>query len=142
MAFRRSICARVAGLLPGQIRKGLNILPKAVTAFESFVLELEHNMYFTEPLFYHNAIIFERYGYSYQSGRRQMETIHHRFTEDEEMLSKLGSTPFRNPAAKTSIFYRSWAIHDGILGERFNNATMYKVPGKRSETETAPGIRW
>ncbi len=136
------LAAMHAGLLPGQIRKGLNILPEAVTAFESFVDELGHNMYFTEPLFYHNAIIFERYGYNYQSGRKRMEEIHRRFTEDEEMLAQLGTTPFRKPAAKNSIFYRSWAIHDGILGERFTNVTMYKVLGKRSAIETAPGIQW
>jgi hypothetical protein len=136
------LAAMEAGLLPGQIRSGLKILPKAITAFESFVENLGHNRYFTEPLFYHNAIIFERYGYSYQSGRRKMEEIHQRFTYDEEVLSQLGTNPFRQPAAKTSIFYRSWAIHDGILGERFTNVTMYKMTGKRSSVQTAPGIHW
>lgn len=136
------MAAMKTGLLPGQIRSGLNILPKAVTAFEAFVENLGHNRYFTEPLFYHNAIIFERYGYSYQSGRRKMEEIHQRFTDDEEILSRLGTSPFRQTAAKTSIFYRSWAIHDGILGERFTDVTMYKMTGNRSSVQTAPGIHW
>ena len=136
------LAAMEAGLLPGQIRSGLNILAEAVDAFESFVQTLGHQMYFNEPLYYHNAIIFERYGFSYQSGRRRMEEIHRRFQEDEQLLNLLGTTPFRDPAAQTSIFHRTWAIHDGILGERFEGVTMYKTLGKRSSINTAPGIKW
>jgi hypothetical protein len=136
------LAAMQAGLLPGQIRSGLNILSKAVDAFENFIQALGHQMYFNEPLYYHNAIIFERYGFSYQSGRRQMEEIHRRFNEDQAVLGLLGTTPFRDPAARTSIFHRTWAIHDGILGERFEGVTMYKTLGKHSEINTAPGIGW
>lgn len=136
------LAAMQAGLLPGQIRRGLNILSDAVAAFEVFVQSLGNNIYFNEPLFYHNAIIFERYGFSYQSGKRKMEEIHRHFTEDDEVLKKLGTTPFRHSEARRSIFYRTWAIHDGILGERFDGVTMYKQIGKRSIVTTAPGIDW
>ena len=54
------------GLAPGQIRSGLRMLGTAIEAFESFVESLEHEMYFVEPLYYHNAIIFERYGFAYE----------------------------------------------------------------------------
>lgn len=134
--------AMQAGLLPGQIRKGLNILSEAVDSFENFVHLLGHNLYFNEPLYYHNAIIFERYGFSYQRGRRKMESIHKRFQEDVELFALLGTTPFRRPEAKKSIFFRSWAIHDGILGERFDEVTMYKQVGQKSMVTTAPGIHW
>lgn len=134
--------AMEAGLLPGQIRKGLSILSDAVVAFEDFVIRLGHRMYFNEPLYYHNAIIFERYGFNYQKGRRKMEAIHQRFTEDETLAGQLGTSPFRRPEAKTSIFFRSWAIHDGILGEPFNDVTMYRTIGSKSNIRTAPNIRW
>ena len=62
------------------------------------------------------------------------------------MASRVGPirsfTPFRDPAARTSIFHRTWAIHDGILGTRFEGVTMYKTLGKHSEINTAPGIGW
>jgi hypothetical protein len=136
------LAAMEAGLLPGQIRKGLNILSEAVSSFETFVLNLGHTLYFNEPLYYHNAIIFERYGFSYQLGRRKMEAIHKRFQEDEELISLLGTSPFRRPEAQTSIFYRSWAIHDGILGEKFDHVTMYKQVGQKANVTTSPGIDW
>lgn len=131
-----------AGLLPGQIRRGLNILSQAVTSFEDFIENLGQNIYFNEPLYYHNAIIFERYGFNYQSGKRRMETIHTRFLEDDSVISQFGSTPFRKPEAQHSIFFRSWAIHDGILGESFNGVTMYKNIGRKGSINTAPGIHW
>ena len=134
--------AMEAGLLPGQIRSGLNILSEAVSSFENFIENLGQNIYFNEPLYYHNAIIFERYGFNYQSGKKRMEGIHTRFMEDEDVINKFGSTPFRKSEAQHSIFYRTWAIHDGILGESFNGVTMYKVIGKKGSTNTAPGIHW
>ena len=136
------IAAMQAGLLPGQIRRGLNILSDAVSAFEVFVQNLGHKIYFNEPLFYHNAIIFERYGFSYQNGKRKMEEIHRRFTQDDDVLNKLGTSPFRKPEARHSIFHRTWAIHDGILGESFDGVTMYKQIGKRSTINTTPSIDW
>lgn len=139
---KAELAAMQAGLLPGQIRKGLNILSEAVKSFETFVQNLGHNIYFNEPLFYHNAIIFESYGFSYQIGRRKMESIHERFLDDPEIINQLGSTPFRKPEAQHSIFYRTWAIHDGIFGERFDGVTMYKQIGKKSAINTAPGIKW
>jgi hypothetical protein len=134
--------AMQAGLLPGQIRNGLNILSEAVDSFEAFITDLGHTMYFNEPLYYHNAIIFERYGFSYQKGRRRMKAIHQRFVDDESIHNLFDTTPFRKPESMTSIFYRSWAIHDGILGENFGDVTMYRTIGKLNTITTAPGIKW
>jgi len=134
--------AMEAGLLPGQIRSGLNILSEAVASFEIFIENLGQNIYFNEPLYYHNAIIFERYGFNYQSGKKRMEAIHSRFLEDDNVINKFGTTPFRKPEAQHSIFFRTWAIHDGILGESFSGVTMYKIIGKTGSMNTAPGIHW
>ena len=92
------------------------MLSEAIVSFEKFVESLGHDMYFVEPLYYHNAVIFERYGLAYQMGRRRMESYHAGFSESGELLPLLDGSPFRRPEATNSIRLRSWAIHDGILG--------------------------
>jgi hypothetical protein len=100
-------------------------------------------MYFVEPLYYHNAVIFERYGFAYQVGKRQMERIHSAFQDGGELCQKLDdSNPFRSSEAANSIRLRSWAIHDGILGEPFTNVTMYKRVGISAKISTTPGCQW
>lgn len=132
-----------AGLAPGQVRRGLHLLKHAVASFEEFIVSLGHDMYFAEPLYYHNAVIFERYGFSYQMGKRLMESIHLGFKEGGDLRQKLDdSTPFRSPTAANSIRLRSWAIHDGIMGEPFTNVTMYKHVGKSAGISTTPGCEW
>lgn len=137
------LAATQYGLAPGQIRRGLRMLGNAIEAFESFVQSLENDLYFVEPLYYHNAVIFEKYGFNYEKGRRFMERIQKGFSPLGELLPKLnGSTPFRQPHAAESIRLRSWAIHDGILGESFTNVTMYKWVGKAANISTSEGISW
>jgi acetoin utilization protein AcuC len=132
-----------AGLAPGQVRRGLRLLGQAIEAFEGFVTALGHEMYFVEPLYYHNAVIFERYGFSYQMGRRLMESIHAGFQPGGDLHAQLdGSTPFRQPEAAESIRKRSWAIHDGILGEPFTNVTMYKRVGHAAGVNTTRDCKW
>jgi hypothetical protein len=131
------------GLAPGQVRRGLRLLQPATTAFEEFITSLGHDMYFVEPLYYHNAVIFERYGFAYQMGKRRMEAIHAGFQEGGELSQQLdGSNPFRSSRAANSIRLRSWAVHDGILGEPFTNVTMYKRVGKHANISTTPGCDW
>ncbi len=135
--------AFAAGLAPGQVRRGLRMLGQAIEAFEEFVAALGHDMYFVEPLYYHNAVIFERYGFAYQMGRRLMESIHAGFQPGGDLHAQLdGSNPFRTPEAAASIRKRSWAIHDGILGEPFTNITMYKKVGRLAGVDTAKGCPW
>jgi hypothetical protein len=132
-----------AGLSPGQVRRGLRLLHSATTAFEEFIISLGHDIYFIEPLYYHNAIIFERYGFAYQRGRRQMQSIQAGFQPEGELRDRLDdSNPFRSSQAAESIRLRSWAIHDGILGEPFTNVTMYKSVGKSANIDSAPGCKW
>lgn len=132
-----------AGLAPGQVRRGVRLLGDAIEAFEGFVESLGHDMYFVEPLYYHNAVIFERYGFAYQMGKRLMDSIQAGFQAGGNLAALLdGSTPFRQPEAANSIRRRSWAIHDGILGEPFTNVTMYKRLGKHAGITTTPGCEW
>jgi len=137
------IAAMHAGLAPGQIRRGLRMLSDAILAFENFLKSINHNLYFAEPLYYHNAVIFERYGFAYQSGRKLMERIHAGFSANGDLLPLLdGSTPFRKPEAVNSIRLRSWAIHDGILGQPFTNVTMYKYVDKAACINTQSDCPW
>ncbi|HSL29648.1 MAG TPA: hypothetical protein VK900_10645 [Anaerolineales bacterium] len=131
------------GLAPGQVRRGLRLLKPAMAAFEGFIAGLGHEVYFIQPLYYHNAVIFERYGFAYQVGRRRMEAIHAGFQEGGVLRRRLdGSNPFRSPAAADSIRLRSWAIHDGILEEPFTDITMYKRLERSAEISTTLGSAW
>jgi len=131
------------GLAPGQVRRGLRLLAPAIEGFEQFVASLGHELYFVEPLYYHNAVIFERYGFAYQVGRQQMESIHAGFGAGGELRAALdASTRFRQPPAAASFRLRSWAIHDGLLGKPFTHVTMYKRVGKAANVNTAPGCEW
>ena len=131
-----------AGLAPGQVRSGLRMLSVAIKSFEKFIQSLGHEQYFVEPLYYHNAVIFERYGLAYVTGRRRMESYHTAFSEGGELQPLLDGSTFRKPEAVNSIRLRSWAIHDGILSEPFTDVTMYKRIGKSAGISTTPGCDW
>jgi hypothetical protein len=130
------------GLSPGQVRRGLRLLAPAIETFEQFIASLGHDMYFVEPLYYHNAVIFERYGFTYQMGRRLMERIQAGFSAGGDFQKLLDGSTFRQPGAIDSIRLRSWAIHDGILGEPFTSVTMYKKVGKHAGINTCPQCGW
>jgi hypothetical protein len=137
------LAAMENGLAPGQVRRGLRLLGSAIESFDCFVSSLGQEMYFNEPLYYHNAIIFERYGFTYSRGRRLMERIQDGFAPGGDLTARLdGSTPFRKPVAAQSIRLRSWAIHDNIMDEPFTSVTMYKRIGVLANMDTCPGIEW
>ena len=71
-----------------------------------------------------------------------MEAINLGFMEGGELSQKLDGSPFRSYDAANSIRLRSWAIHDGILGEPFTQITMYKHIGKPAGVNTTPGCGW
>ncbi len=135
--------ALAAGLAPGQVRSGLRMLGPAIESFEKFVVALGHDMYFVEPLYYHVAVVFERYGFAYQVGKRLMDSIHTGFQAGGDLQAQLDdSNPFRQLNAANSIRKRSWAIHDGVLGEPFTNVTMYKRVEKSAGVNTTPECKW
>jgi hypothetical protein len=137
------IQAMNAGLVPGQVRRGLRVFRSAIPVFERFVSRVGHDLYFIEPLFYHNAIAFERYGFAYSQGFQKMCRIHQEFLPGGRLHASLNnSTPFRSPEAWQTISGRSWAIQDGILGEPFNGVHMYKRVGMSAGVQTFPDAKW
>ena len=137
------VAAMYAGLAPSQVRRGLKLTRRLVPIFEAFVSRLGHQIFFLEPLEYHTALLFERYGCAYSLGRAKMEWINREFGPCGELTGRLdGSTPFRRPSAQFTIRGRSWAIHDGILGERFTEIRMYKRVGINAGVCTVPDAAW
>lgn len=135
--------AMQAGLAPGQIKRGLRSFKASVPVFEDFVSRMGHDIFFIEPLSYHNAIVFERYGFAYMYGKRDMEWINQAFQPDGELHKKLDdSNPFRHSSFWNRIAGRSWAIHDGILGYPFTGFQMYKRLGQHAGIQTFPHARW
>jgi hypothetical protein len=137
------IAAMQAGLSPGQARQGLRMARKMLPNFERFILRLGHDLFLMEPLAYHSAVLFENFGCMYSQGRRRMERIHQGFQPDGEYFRRLdGSTPFRRPGAEKTVRGRSWAIHDGILGETYTDYHMYKNIGQHAGVSTFPNYAW
>lgn len=118
--------AMLAGLAPGQIRKGLRLFRSFWTQARLFGQKFGIKRVKVEPMAYHNAIMHEFYGFRYISGREMMEWIDREFAPAGELFQRLdGSTPFRHPSFARSIKGRSWAIHDGILPEPWQCPRMY-----------------
>jgi hypothetical protein len=134
------IRAMEAGLAPGQVRQGLRQSRVQIPLFEEFVQKLGHDYYLMEPLSYHNALLFERLGCNYVQGLRKMEWIHGAMQPGGGLHDAFdGSTPFRQPNAWRTIRGRSWAIHDGILGDPWHGVRMYKRVGRHAGVDTFPG---
>ncbi len=137
------LAAMQAGLAPGQVRRGLKLSRSLLATFEVFVTRLGHDLFFLEPLAYHNAILFERYGCAYSQGHKKMAWIHQEFQPGGVLSSRLdGSTPFRRPDAFRTVRGRSWAIHDGVLGEPFTGVHMYKGVSRDAGLCTFPDAVW
>ncbi len=131
------------GLAPAQVRSGMRVFRQGVPVFESFVHNMGKDLFLIEPLAYHNAISFERYGFAYIRGRKEMEMIHAGFQPGGALHQCLdSSTPFRQPDAWKTVRGRSWAIHDGILGHPFTGFQMYKRIGQNAGVNTFPGSVW
>ena len=117
-----------AGLFPNQTSRGLKMFGEFFSRFECFVDALGMDMIVAEPLTYDNAIRFEKYGFDYLSGRRMMEEINREFRPGGVLFRDLdGSTPFRMPGMEKTVHGRSWAMHDGILDEPWDDVTVDKI---------------
>ena len=135
--------AMKAGLVPGQVRHGLGLARRLMPVMEQFIAGLHHDAFYIQPLAYHNAIFFERLGFAYVMGLGRMEWIHKEFTQGGLLYSRMdGSVAFRQPAAARSIRGRSWAIHDGVMGEPYSSIKMYKRVGIHAGVVTFPDAAW
>jgi hypothetical protein len=132
-----------AGLAPGQVRSGLRVFKQTLPLFERFVANMGHDLFLIEPLAYHNAIIFERYGFAYVRGLQEMQRIQREFMPGGELHQRLTpANPFRGLDAWRSVRGRAWAIHDGILGHPFTGFQMYKRLGIHAGISTFPDFIW
>lgn len=141
--IEEEVRAMEAGLTPGQVRRGLGMTRRLMPILEQFVADLHHDAFFIQPLAYHNAIVFERLGFSYALGLGRMEWIQKEFAPGGLLFRQLdGSTPFRRRGAESSVRGRSWAIHDGIMGESYSGVKMYKRVGIHAGIVTFPHAAW
>ncbi|NVN99169.1 MAG: hypothetical protein HXX17_07580 [Geobacteraceae bacterium] len=122
------IRAMNAGLYPNQTSRGLRMFGEFFYTFERFVDSLGMEIITAEPLTYDNAVRYERYGFDYLSGRRMMLEIDREFRPGGILFRKLdGSTPFRQPGMERTVHGRSWAIHDGILDEPWDEMSYNEI---------------
>lgn len=139
--------AMAAGLFPGQVAKGLGLTREVIEVLEFFCRIFDIKSIRLEALFYHNAVTYERCGFSYFDGYAQMKRIHELFQPGGVLHDKLdNSTPFRKPEFAQTVSGRSWAIHDGILTETgddllddgWTSPVMYRMVGKPRSMTTFP----
>src|SRR4030043_14553 len=72
----------------------------------------------TNAFFYHNAILWEKYGFTYFRGGKMMEGIHKEFQPGGLLYEGLDdSTPFRMKGMEKTIRGRSWAVYDGLYAD-------------------------
>jgi hypothetical protein len=105
--------------------------------------ELNQKTITIRGLFYHSAILWEKYGFTYFKGLKLMERIEKEFRPGGLLFEKLdGSTPFRRKGAEKTVRLRSWAIYDGLsadaLDEEWESPIMYKMAGKDFKVNTFP----
>jgi len=135
--IKEEIRAMEAGLAPFQIRRGLRLFKVFKVHLDRFAKKMEYQMIFTYPLGYHNAIHYERNGFSYVTKKTWMREINEGFREGGNLYKKLdNSTPFRRKKIEKTPIGRSWAIYDGILGEPFKDVKMFRMVGKDFNVNT------
>lgn len=131
------IKAMKAGLSPNQVRRGLKAFKDFFTQFEKFVASLAIEMIVAEPLSYSNAVRYENYGFDYITGKQLMLWIDREFQPDGILTARLdGSTPFRQQGMEATVRGRSWAIHDGILDQPWDDIKIYKTVGQHAGINT------
>ena len=136
--------AMQAGLSPGMVRQGLKLLGESLTCLETFVTSIGLKFISLGAFFYHNAILWERHGFTYFKGGKMMERIQQEFQPGGLLYEKLDdSTPFRRKGMEKTVRGRSWAIYDGIFAEAFDeeweSPKMYMVLDKDFKVNTFPG---
>ena len=122
------IRAMQAGLFPNQTSRGLRMFGEFFELFQRFVDAMGMDMIMAEPLTYDNAVRYEKYGFDYLNGRRMMLEINREFRPGGVLFNSLdGSSPFRMPGMDRTVHGRSWAIHDGILDEPWDDLSVDKI---------------
>jgi hypothetical protein len=138
------IKAMEAGLAPGMVRRGLRLMREFVKCLDIFMDTLGLKSITTDAFFYHNAILWEKYGFTYFRGGTVMEKIHKECQPGGILYEGLdGSTPFRMNGMEKTIRGRSWAMYDGlyadVFDEEWESPILYKIVGKDFKVNTFPG---
>jgi len=128
------------GLFPNQTHHGLQLFASFFPLLERFTDALGIQMIMGEPLSYDNAIRYEKYGFDYLRGKRLMLEIDREFQPGGVYFRRLdGSSPFRMPGMERTVSGRSWAIHDGIMDEPWDDVQIYYMIGAPAAINTFPG---
>jgi hypothetical protein len=110
--------AFLAGYYPGQTRKGMGLTSQVIKTLDLFCQILGIKTIKLDALFYHNAITYERQGFSYYEGFKEMQRIHDLFQPGRALYEKMDdSNVFRQRHLVNTVRGRSWAIHDNILND-------------------------
>jgi len=138
------IRALEAGLAPGMVKKGLGLMREFSHCMEGFMAPLGLKNITTKAFYYHNAIMWEKYGFIYFRGGKMMGKIHKEFQPGGLLYERLDdSTPFRRKGMEQTVRGRSWAIYDGVFEDAFDeeweSPMMYKTLGKDFKVNTFPG---
>ncbi len=129
-----------AGLFPNQTHHGLQLFVTFFPLLERFTDALGLQMIVAEPLTYDNAIRYEKYGFDYLRGKRLMMEIDREFQPGGKLFTRLdGSNPFRMPGLERTVIGRSWAIHDGIMDEPWDEVQIYRMIDVHAGLNTFPG---
>ncbi len=131
--------AMAAGLFPNQTRRGLRLFGEFFSLLERFTDSLGMEIIVAEPLTYDNAIRYERYGFDYLTGKRLMLEIDREFHPGGTLYQRLDSSSlFRMPGMERTVRGRSWAIHDGIMDQPWDEVQIYKIIGVHAGLNTFP----
>lgn len=141
--LKEEIRAMEAGLAPGMVRRGLRLMGEFIVCLDQFIDFLGLKTLTIHALFYHNAILWEKYGFAYFKGRMAMERIHQEFQPGGRLAEKMDhSTPFRRKGMEKTVRGRSWAIYDGlyldVFKEEWESPMMVKTLGKIDQVNTFP----
>lgn len=129
-----------AGLFPNQTHHGLQLFVTFFPLLERFTDAIGRQMIVAEPLTYDNAIRYEKYGFDYLRGKRLMMEIDREFQPGGRYFRRLDcSSPFRMPGMERTVHGRSWAIHDGIMDEPWDEVQIYRMIGIHAGINTFPG---
>lgn len=142
--LKEEVRAMKAGLAPGMVKKGLRLMREFSNCLDQFMDLVGLKTLTTNAFFYHNAILWEKYGFTYFRGRKAMEKIHQEFQPGGLLTQRMDdSTPFRRKGMELTVRGRSWAIYDGIYRdvfyEEWESPIMYKTLGKFYQINTFPG---
>lgn len=149
--IEEEIRAMEAGLWPGQTRQGLGVMNEFMTCLTHFCRMMGIKTVGLEALFYHNAIMYEKMGFTYLDGFKRMSRINKLLEPDGKLRALMnGSTPFRKPEMADTVWGRSWAIHDRILDElpddpilegEWTSPELYIMVDKPRSSQTFPNPR-